>query len=402
MPPGPSASRRPSPRSPESRQSGSPPSPYPSRDGRHRLLRDPRRRPRRDRGPDQEGIPEPGPAMAPGRQQGSRGGGPVQGDQRGLPGPVRPRAAPALRPVRDGGRPRAGRAPGSAASPTSSMPSSEPGRPGPGGAAGRLPARTSGTTSGSRSRRPSSAPRRRSSFPVLARCETCGGNGAKPGTEPITCPQCNGRGEVRGVRQTMLGQMINVTTCPRCKGDGRIVETKCETCAGEGRVERQRTLQVSIPPGSTRATRSGSPTRARPGPGRPGGPPLRRGPRGAAPDAEARGHRADLRGDASGWRRRRSGRRSPSRPSTARRTSRSRRARSPAPRSGSAAGRAAPPPVGAARRPARHRRRRGPASPLARPARGPRGLREGVGRDRDGGWLLERAVLDKVPRQARP
>jgi len=86
-------------------------------------------------------------------------------------------------------------------------------------------------------------------FPVLARCETCSGNGAKPGTEPITCPQCNGRGEVRGVRNTMLGQMINVTTCPRCKGDGRIVETPCETCRGEGRVERTRTLQVTIPMG---------------------------------------------------------------------------------------------------------------------------------------------------------
>jgi molecular chaperone DnaJ len=86
-------------------------------------------------------------------------------------------------------------------------------------------------------------------FPVLAKCDTCGGNGAKPGTEPITCPQCNGRGEVRGVRNTMLGQMVNVTTCPRCKGDGRIVETPCETCRGEGRVERTRTLQVTIPMG---------------------------------------------------------------------------------------------------------------------------------------------------------
>ena len=47
----------------------------------------------------------------------------------------------------------------------------------------------------------------------------------------------------------MLGQMINVTTCPKCKGDGRIVETPCETCRGDGRVERTRTLQVTIPPG---------------------------------------------------------------------------------------------------------------------------------------------------------
>jgi molecular chaperone DnaJ len=86
-------------------------------------------------------------------------------------------------------------------------------------------------------------------FPVLGRCETCGGTGAKPGTEPVTCPQCNGRGEIRSVRQTMLGQMVNVTTCPRCQGDGRIVESPCETCRGDGRTERFRSLRVTIPAG---------------------------------------------------------------------------------------------------------------------------------------------------------
>jgi molecular chaperone DnaJ len=84
-------------------------------------------------------------------------------------------------------------------------------------------------------------------FPVLGRCDTCNGSGAKPGSTPTQCPQCNGRGEIRSVRQTMLGQMVNVAPCPRCRGEGRIVETPCETCHGEGRTERQRTLRVAVP-----------------------------------------------------------------------------------------------------------------------------------------------------------
>jgi molecular chaperone DnaJ len=86
-------------------------------------------------------------------------------------------------------------------------------------------------------------------FRALGRCETCEGSGAKPGTSAITCPQCEGRGEVRSVRQTMLGQMVNVSACPRCRGEGKIVETPCETCRGEGRTERKRTLRVTIPAG---------------------------------------------------------------------------------------------------------------------------------------------------------
>ncbi len=86
-------------------------------------------------------------------------------------------------------------------------------------------------------------------FAVLVRCETCRGSGAKSGTDATTCPQCNGRGEVRSVRQTMLGQMVNVTTCPRCRGEGRVVEAPCETCHGDGRVERKRKVRVSIPAG---------------------------------------------------------------------------------------------------------------------------------------------------------
>jgi molecular chaperone DnaJ len=86
-------------------------------------------------------------------------------------------------------------------------------------------------------------------FPVLVRCETCSGSGAKPGSEPETCEQCGGRGEIRSTRRTMLGQMVNVSTCPRCQGEGKIITEPCETCRGDGRTERRRTLRVTIPPG---------------------------------------------------------------------------------------------------------------------------------------------------------
>jgi molecular chaperone DnaJ len=86
-------------------------------------------------------------------------------------------------------------------------------------------------------------------FPILGRCETCAGSGAKPGSEPVTCEQCGGRGEVRSTRRTMLGQMVNVSACPRCQGEGKIVTEPCETCHGDGRTERRRTIRVTIPAG---------------------------------------------------------------------------------------------------------------------------------------------------------
>jgi len=86
-------------------------------------------------------------------------------------------------------------------------------------------------------------------FSSLVRCEACDGSGAEPGTSPVACPTCGGSGELRQVRSTMLGQMINVTPCDRCRGLGKIVETPCRVCHGDGRVERKRTLRVSIPAG---------------------------------------------------------------------------------------------------------------------------------------------------------
>ena len=86
-------------------------------------------------------------------------------------------------------------------------------------------------------------------FPVYGRCETCSGSGAKPGTQPVPCDNCGGRGEIRTTRRTMLGQMVNVTACPKCKGEGKLISEPCDTCRGEGRTERTRTLHVTIPAG---------------------------------------------------------------------------------------------------------------------------------------------------------
>jgi molecular chaperone DnaJ len=86
-------------------------------------------------------------------------------------------------------------------------------------------------------------------FDLLDRCSTCRGSGAAPGSTPSVCSTCGGRGEIRSVRQTMLGQMVNVTACTRCHGDGRVVGSPCQTCRGEGRASRHKKIRVTIPAG---------------------------------------------------------------------------------------------------------------------------------------------------------
>ncbi len=80
-------------------------------------------------------------------------------------------------------------------------------------------------------------------------CSTCKGSGAEPGTSPARCSTCNGSGEVRQVRQTFLGSMVQVTTCPTCSGRGEVITSPCHTCRGRG-LERKTTRKVvPIPAG---------------------------------------------------------------------------------------------------------------------------------------------------------
>ncbi len=80
-------------------------------------------------------------------------------------------------------------------------------------------------------------------------CSACNGSGAKPGTSPTRCTTCNGSGEVRQARQTILGSMVQVTTCPTCRGAGETIATPCSTCQGRGLERKSRRKVVNIPAG---------------------------------------------------------------------------------------------------------------------------------------------------------
>jgi len=81
------------------------------------------------------------------------------------------------------------------------------------------------------------------------RCSTCSGSGCAPGTSPVTCVECAGVGEVRRVRNSILGQMMTSSPCTRCNGLGSRIESPCTECRGEGRVNATSTFTIQIPAG---------------------------------------------------------------------------------------------------------------------------------------------------------
>ncbi|HEV3212474.1 MAG TPA: J domain-containing protein [Acidimicrobiales bacterium] len=80
-------------------------------------------------------------------------------------------------------------------------------------------------------------------------CEACGATGASPGTTVTRCADCQGTGEQRRVRQSILGQMVTSTPCARCQGAGSTIASPCEQCRGEGRTTTTSTLVVDVPAG---------------------------------------------------------------------------------------------------------------------------------------------------------
>jgi molecular chaperone DnaJ len=87
--------------------------------------------------------------------------------------------------------------------------------------------------------------------PRVVQCATCNGSGAKPGTQPVTCSGCGGRGQVRYSQGFFAVQR----TCPQCGGAGKVIKDPCVTCNGSGRVREEKTLTVKIPPGVDEGSR---------------------------------------------------------------------------------------------------------------------------------------------------
>ncbi len=80
-------------------------------------------------------------------------------------------------------------------------------------------------------------------------CDTCHGNGARPGTSPQTCSRCGGRGFIQVQRQTPLGRVMTQQECDVCHGTGKEIKEKCQTCHGTGRMRKKHAVQVKVPAG---------------------------------------------------------------------------------------------------------------------------------------------------------
>ena len=82
-----------------------------------------------------------------------------------------------------------------------------------------------------------------------SKCLTCDGSGAKPGTKMETCKQCNGQGQIREMKRTILGSISTIKICEVCLGTGEVPKEACEKCKGKGVLRREEEISIVVPPG---------------------------------------------------------------------------------------------------------------------------------------------------------
>ena len=89
------------------------------------------------------------------------------------------------------------------------------------------------------------------SYTTYKKCKTCSGSGAKPGSKPTSCNDCNGQGKVRSSQGFFTIQQ----TCPECSGEGEKISNPCSSCTGVGKTQSNETVAVKIPKGVDDGTR---------------------------------------------------------------------------------------------------------------------------------------------------
>jgi molecular chaperone DnaJ len=93
-------------------------------------------------------------------------------------------------------------------------------------------------------------------IPHLVSCQTCAGTGASPESGgPATCQTCMGQGQIRQTTQTIIGHFTQISTCPRCHGQGTMIVDPCKTCHGKRRLQESKKLNLTVPAGVDTGTR---------------------------------------------------------------------------------------------------------------------------------------------------
>ncbi|MDI6839809.1 MAG: molecular chaperone DnaJ [bacterium] len=100
------------------------------------------------------------------------------------------------------------------------------------------------------------------------KCSSCNGVGGKGYN---SCSTCGGSGQVKQVSSSIFGQFVNISSCPKCRGSGRIIKERCPECRGSGKVEKLATVSVNVPAGVSHGNYI--PIRGQGNAGNNGGPP---------------------------------------------------------------------------------------------------------------------------------
>nr|MBC8477965.1 molecular chaperone DnaJ [bacterium] len=80
-------------------------------------------------------------------------------------------------------------------------------------------------------------------------CDTCHGSGAKTGSKAVTCTTCRGAGRVKQVSRSLFGAFENISACPACGGEGKIIRDKCPQCSGSGLAVKEEKIRIKVPAG---------------------------------------------------------------------------------------------------------------------------------------------------------